>query len=293
MTDTVHWGTPEKSLIGFQQLERLTDPKHFETTTPRPDKLEDFASVIENLIVPRLVMAHAPSQSQSEIRERHHPQHDDVLEFAELTTREDPALATAYVQRLLDKGMLIEDLFLKVMAPAARYLGERWVHDTCSFVEVTLGVARMHRLLREFNGVPDHLWSSAGVGHSALLLPTPGEQHTFGLRLVQEFMLREGWSVINHPVENERALRKLMKAHYFDVAGLSLSGETLIDNLVSAIRLIRAESRNPHIKIIVGGQIFTERPELLKLSGADATATDAPTAVKLANNWVSHHVVMR
>jgi MerR family transcriptional regulator, light-induced transcriptional regulator len=291
MTDTVRWGTTEQPHHGFQQLERLTDPESYISERPQPERLEDFASVIENLIVPRLLMVHAQSNPARPKDIPVRPPQEIVVEFANLTTREDPELAAAFVQRLLDEGMEIEDIFLKVMAPAARYLGECWVHDSCSFVEVTLGVARMHRLLRQFNGVPEHLWSSAGVGHNALLLPTPGEQHTFGLRLVQEFMLREGWSVINHPVEKLKDLRKVLRTQHFDVAGLSLSGETLIDNLTSAIRLIRAESLNPDIKVIVGGQIFTERPELLKQSGADATAADAPSAVRLANAWASYHML--
>jgi MerR family transcriptional regulator, light-induced transcriptional regulator len=291
MTDTVRWGTTEAPHLGFQQLERLASPDNYIAKPPQPEKLEDFASVIENLIVPRLLMAHTRPAAEIQPKASARPQMDDIIEFADLTTQEDPALASAFVQRQLDDGMLIEDVFLKVMAPAARYLGERWVHDTCSFVEVTLGVARMHRLLREFNGVPEHLWSSAGVGHTALLLPTPGEQHTFGLRLVQEFMLREGWSVINHPVEKVHDLKKVLQTQHFDIAGLSLSGETLLDSLTSAIRMIRKESINPSIKVIVGGHIFIERPELLKLCGADATSEDAPSAVRLANNWVSHHMM--
>jgi MerR family transcriptional regulator, light-induced transcriptional regulator len=291
MTDTEGWGNTEEPHVGFRQLERLADPQNYSSDTPRPEKLEDFASVIENLIVPRLLMVHARNEAKKARELAVRPQQEIVVEFANLTTKEDPSLATEYVQRLIDDGILIEDIFLKVMAPAARYLGEQWVHDSCSFVEVTLGVARMHRLLREFNGVPAHLWSSAGEGHNALLLPTPGEQHTFGLRLVQEFMMREGWAVVNHPVEKLGDLKKVLQSQYFDVAGLSLSGETLIDNLTSAIRLIRTVSLNSEIKVIVGGNIFTERPELLKQCGADATAGDAPGAVRLANQWISHQLL--
>ena len=28
-----------------------------------------------------------------------------------------------------------------------------------------------------------------------MLVPAPGEQHTFGLRVVEEFLLRDGWEV--------------------------------------------------------------------------------------------------
>jgi MerR family transcriptional regulator, light-induced transcriptional regulator len=289
MTDAVRWGTADKPFIGFERLRALAEQRDVLPNVTKPERLEDLASVIETIIVPRLLMAHSiAAKPMTTLLETH--REDVVIEFANLTTQDDPALATSFVQRLLDDGMVIEDVFMSVLAPAARYLGERWVNDTCSFVEVTLGVARMHRVLREFNGVPKHLWSRTGEGHNALLLPVPGEQHTFGLRLVEEFLLRESWSVRNHPVEKIEDLAPELEQTRYDVVGLSLSGETFIETLRETIAFIRRKSMNADTRIIVGGQIFAEKPGLVELCGADACAVDAPSAVRLANNWIARQM---
>jgi MerR family transcriptional regulator, light-induced transcriptional regulator len=120
-----------------------------------------------------------------------------------------------------------------------------------------------------------------------LLLPAPGEQHTFGLRLVQEFLMRDSWNVVNRPCKDFVDLVALLKAEHFDVVGLSLSGETLIDTLMSCIAVIRSSSKNRRVHIIVGGQLFSERPELIKTCGADSYAADAPSTVRVVNGWAS------
>jgi methanogenic corrinoid protein MtbC1 len=251
---------------------------------PSEGHLHEFASVIENVIVPRLLMSHIHS---NKVLARKKAALDEigVQDFIDLTMDQEPDAAIEFVQGLLDDGIAFQDILLRLMAPAARELGERWVHDSASFVEVTLGVARMHRILREFDGIPGHMWSQGGAGRHALLLPVPGENHTFGLRLVQEFLLRESWRVSDHPVQRVEEIARLVADQSFDVVGLSLSGETLIDSLRFAISSIRSHSRNPSTKIIIGGHIFVERPELVSTMGADAYAPDAPSTVSLVNRW--------
>ena len=58
-----------------------------------------------------------------------------------------------------------------------------------------------------------------------------------------------------------------------------MASDGRIDALARAIREIRRASRNPKIGVLVGGQAFTEQPELTALVGADATATDGQQAV--------------
>jgi methanogenic corrinoid protein MtbC1 len=270
---------------GLERLRPFTEPMAAALSSPNETHLEEFASVIENVIVPRLLMLHSKSSEKAQARAQ--LDQGGVRDFIALTMDEKPDAAINFVQQLLDDGVPFQDILLQLMAPAARELGERWTHDSSSFVEVTLGVARMHRILREFDGVPAHMWSNAGAGRHILLMPTPGEQHTFGLRLVQEFLLRESWQVSNHPVEKVGEIAKVVARDHYDVIGLSLSGETLIESIGLAIKKIRSRSLNPLIKVIVGGHIFVERPELLKMLDVDGYAPDAPSAVALVNQWAS------
>jgi MerR family transcriptional regulator, light-induced transcriptional regulator len=284
MTNNIEWDPQTTFDIGLERIRTFTDPLSPAVANPNETHLQEFAAVIENIIVPRLLMTHAIDQKPS-LPDPETLQRLAVSEFIDLTIHEDPELAINFVQREMNSGVTFENILLNLLAPAARGLGERWDQDLCTFVEVTLGVARMHRMLREFNGIPDHLWSQNGFGRKILLLPAPGEQHTFGLRLVQEFLMRDSWTVVNRPCKDFDELDAMLKVENFDVIGLSLSGETLIDTLMSCIAHIRSKSKNRRVQIIVGGQLFYERPELINTCGADGYAADAPSTVRVVNEW--------
>lgn len=284
MSSDLHWSSNTQFDTTIDRIKTFSRPLSPANSGQGAGHLQEFASVIENVIVPRLLMGHVQNKPERKPEIIHE---SAVSDFIKLTMNEDPDMATGYVRNMLESGVSFQNVLLKLLAPAARELGARWEHDTTSFLEVTLGVARMHRILREFDGVPASMWSQAGAGHHGMLLPTPGEHHTFGLRLVQEFLLRESWSVTNCLIEQEVELEKLVANQYFCFAGLSLSGETLIDSLMSAIRTIRKKSKNRSIKIIVGGHLFAERPELVKRCGADACGSDALSSVEIVNSWAS------
>jgi len=272
----------------LERLRSFTQPLSPVVEAPPESHLNEFAAVIENVIVPRLLISFSHASISMQPRRRKLSS-IGVGEFIELALHEESDAAIDFVQQLLDEGNLFQDILLQLMAPAARELGERWVQDSASFVEVALGVARMHRILREFDGVPEHMWSQAGAGRHELA--QPGEQHTFGLRLVQEFLLRESWTVSNCPMPEVAGIARLVAGEAFDVVGLSLSGETLIDTLRSAIESVRLNSRNPRIKIIIGGHIFVVRPELVDSLGADAYAPDAASTVTVVNRWAGELMV--
>jgi MerR family transcriptional regulator, light-induced transcriptional regulator len=285
MTNSSGWSTTEYGGGELDQLERLSDPIRYERSTEnRALRLEDLAATIENVIVPRLLMNHEP------IRETWTPVGLDAPQievFADIAMRHEPAAAGEYVQSLLDEGIGFDRILLELIAPAARHLGEMWENDTCSFADVTIGVSRMHRILRDFRGVPDRLWSQAGLGHRALLLPVPGEQHTLGLRIVEEFLLREGWTVDSHPNVCDEDVSKFVADEHYEFVGLSLSNEALVESMYTTIGALRGASQNRHLHVMVGGVIFSEKPELVAKCGADAYAADAAGAVQQANCWAA------
>ena len=302
MSSELHWAHRDRYDLGIERIKTFTEPLAPVVAKPTETHLQEFADVIENVIVPRLLMSHVQSavqlksgadrQKAKAEKEKISVRNVGVTDFVAQTMQDDPDCAINYVRHLLEKGVTFQDVLLELMAPAARILGEQWEQDKTSFVEVALGVARMHRILREFDGVPAHLWSKTGDGMHALLLPTPGESHTFGLRLVQEFLLRESWSVTNKPVSDTKQLALLVGNEHFDIVGLSLSGETLIEPFLAAIRVIRSESLNKRVKIIVGGHLFVERPELVATCGSDAYAVDAPATVRIVNGWARQLAVV-
>ena len=120
-----------------------------------------------------------------------------------------------------------------------------------------------------------------------LLVPAPGEQHTFGLAMVATFFRRAGWTVWSEPLACSNDLVGIVRNEWFSVVGFSLSCASRMEALATHIRRVRRASRNPAVGILVGGQVFLERPELVVLVGADATAVDGRQATLQAENLVA------
>jgi methanogenic corrinoid protein MtbC1 len=129
---------------------------------------------------------------------------------------------------------------------------------------------------------------SEGVNRASdrtiLLMPTPGEQHTFGLGMVEKFFRRAGWNVAGGGQGPGVEFDRLLRRESFSVVGLSLSSSIKMASLVSTIRTIRKVSRNKSVCIMVGGPVFVDRPEMGVLVGADATASNGPAAVLVAQS---------
>jgi MerR family transcriptional regulator, light-induced transcriptional regulator len=244
---------------------------------------------IEQEIIPRLVLARrgAARTAPASAPDGTVPGTAEVLKFAGLVLTADAAAAHAYVTALRERGMPVETLYLDLLAPAARHLGDLWCADACDFTTVTVGLGRLQQVLHElspaFGGELEH----REHGRRALLVPVPGEQHTFGLLMVVEFFRRAGWDVWSGPRGSSYDLVRLVRSEWFAVVGLSVGSETRIDALSTGIRAIRRASVNRDIGILVGGPIFIAHPELVARVGADATAIDGGQAALQAENLLS------
>ena len=76
---------------------------------------------------------------------------------------------------------------------------------------------------------------------------------------------------------------QMLRHEWYAVVGFSVGSVVRLDALAEAIRKVRRLSRNRAIGVMVGGPVFLERPELVAMIGADATATDGRQAVLQAH----------
>jgi methanogenic corrinoid protein MtbC1 len=262
---------PDEAQLDFSQRARLT-------------------RTVETQVIPRLLMAHRGVQSPSSggmIGTDFSAIESSVItQFTELVRNSSEAQAFAFAEQLRKGGVSVEEVYLDLLAPTARELGDMWLNDRCSFAEVTMGLWRLQQLLRRLSPAFYSEVEQTLCGQSALLVPVPGEQHTFGLSMVAEFFRRAGWDTINCPVSTQDELLAMVNNQWFAIAGLSVAGESQLDGLTKAIHGIRRNSRNRHIGIMVGGPIFEEHPDLVHRVGADATAADAAGAPRRAGDLV-------
>lgn len=249
--------------------------------------LNELASTIESAIIPRLLLSHGFARPMNDISpgDTFTIDKDSIEAFVKLVFSQDNAEALDFIESLLARGTPVERVLLDLMAPAARLMGDMWSADLCSFVDVTLGLSRIQQMLRQLRGMSDGRRIAAENKGRALLLPAPGEQHTFGLRVVEEFLLRDGWEVRSNLRASHEEIVQLASEEHYDFVGFSISGERLLPALLSAIEKVRKVSRNRNLRIMVGGVMFTEHPEFVKQVDADAAIIDAHQAVAMANEW--------
>ncbi|MCC7055121.1 MAG: cobalamin B12-binding domain-containing protein [Gemmatimonadaceae bacterium] len=211
---------------------------------------------------------------------------DDVTAFVQASLSHDEEACPAIVSALIDTGASLERICLDLLAPAARILGVRWEEDEADFLEVTLGLGRMQRVVRDLGRrVAAETPMSADAGQ-ALLCGMPDEQHSLGLAMVAEFFVADGWGVtVGPPLGAEDILHEL-GAHWYDVLGLSVGVNERVPRVAELIRTVRATSLNADLAIMVGGRAFVDNPALVTQVGADASAADAAQGPLVARTLV-------
>ncbi|MCJ2024388.1 B12-binding domain-containing protein [Methylobacterium sp. J-067] len=238
-----------------------------------------LGQVVRAEIIPQLVLRHRDSPA-----ERAEPAGDfaegEVAAFTDLALAADDEPIVAAFTALMAAGHSTDRLFLDLLAPCAALLGRLWDEDLCDFIEVTTGVARLQRLVARFR-LGEGTASPDGR-RRLLLLGAPDEQHTLGVRVVEQFLRRAGWDVAIGLSASREEIAARVAAEWFGVVGLTLSSVTRVEPVAAIIRAVREASCNRAVGVMVGGPMFLRHPDLVHRVGADASAVDAATAVLLA-----------
>ena len=273
----------EAPIGGMLERLGLTGPPQGHPATRR-QRRKLIAQAFEAEILPRLKLGH---QAAPPPRPSAHPlaggnaaiAAPDLETMAGLVLRQDLAGSLALLETVRARGVPPARISLDLLAPTARHLGEMWENDLCTFTEVTLGLGVLRKLLGAVFGPLETEVPVRDAARRVLLASIASEQHSFGLGMVADFFRKAGWDVAAEAPGSAEALAAQTGQEWFAVAGLTLSTDEGIGPLALAIRAIRQASCNPIIGIMVGGPVFTARPELALLVGADLTAPDAEQAV--------------
>jgi methanogenic corrinoid protein MtbC1 len=256
-------------------------------TLPRARRAALLTRVVATEILPRLAMARRIAEGATiSATEVVVTTDDDAAELVRLLLSEDVRGAVAFIERLRLRGVPAEALYIGILSQAARDIGHLWEEDRCDFVQVTVSLGRLQQVARALSPSFQVTAVSRGEAYSVLLLPAQGDQHTYGLLILAEFFQRAGWHVDGGPASTIDPV-EMVRHTWYDVAGFSIGSKTLIEALARRIRQVRRASTNRHLGVMVGGPLFTDRPELVAMVGADAASADAPGAVQQAYGLVA------
>ena len=190
------------------------------------------------------------------------------------------------MQMIIDattQGLSVQDAYLNVLLPAQREVGRLWHLNELSISEehvVSYTTQRLMAILStQAQQKPDN-------GYTAIAGTVAGNVHDLGIRAIAYLLEFEGWRTIylGSDVPREE-LPKTLETYRADVVLLSLALTSQIPALTRAITEIRKHCSQP-VKIMVGGNAFSENPKLGKQIGADGHTKDAQDALALAEKLV-------
>jgi methanogenic corrinoid protein MtbC1 len=244
-------------------------------------------SVIESQIIPRLLDAHqgpallgvaAPDTPVVPAT----PQ--DMQDFATACMDVDSQAVFAQVDVLRGKGLSVQTIFLDVITPAARHLGDLWKEDQLDFTVVAQGLLRMHHAMRHLGYETHDGPQIAGDVRRIMLASAPGSQHILGLAMVSEFFRGDGWQVVVEISTTETALLNAVAHEWFDVVGLSVGLVEQLPHIPRLIASLKKASRNPHTFVVLGGPALLDSSNHAMALGADGISVNAAEAVNLAGD---------
>lgn len=258
-----------------------------EVTVDLPDlRYAKLSKIVAEHVLPQLVALHAPAPAPVPALSQRSL---EIAELARLVMGPDGEEPANYVLKLKDEGVSLDDLHAELLEPTARLLGDLWNEDKADFVDVTIGVSRLQRLVHVFEGlgqIPDY-----DEKRRVLLAATPGEQHSLGSTIVQKFLRAGGWHVWTRASPDVAEAAEIVARQWFAVVGFSLGSDVHVPSLAEAIRQVRERSLNPRVGIMIGGSAVTRHPELVAQVGADGTAANGPAAVVLAKKLLAESLV--
>lgn len=268
----------------------LSDLRSSTPQTHDPNPATDLLQTIESAILPRLMLVHAgETVAPSPAADPHQTiSPDQVSHFVWLMTDQSVSAGQDFVDELIRQGVALEQIYLDLFAPAARRLGKFWEDDLRTFTDVTLGLCRLHELLRDNAMTPAHRQFFLGSGASTILLATACEdQHVFGVLMVAEFFRKDGWHVRCEPGAATDELARIVSRQNFDVIGLSIARSIAVNRLTDVVRNVRKASKNKNVKIMLGGALIERDDKIVQQVGADAACTDAALAPGAAESLLA------
>ncbi len=189
----------------------------------------------------------------------------------------DTKRAIGFVMDAASEGMSLATIYLEVLLPAEREIGRMWHGAEASVAEervVSETTRRLMAILSYENSPSDTM------GKTVLAAAVASNAHDIGIRAVADLFEVAGWRVIslgaNVPPADVASASKFFEA---DLVVLAATLTTQLKQLQATIEAIRGV-RGDAVKILVGGNVFSDAPELWKELGADAHASGVEEAVE-------------
>ena len=194
-----------------------------------------------------------------------------------LLTGDDQA-AIGFVRDARLGGMPADTLYHGLVAGAVEQVGLAWARDDIAMHDMLRTSHRVWQIMNDLRDVFVRI-SDRKPGQHAVFAPCPEECHMIGLTMTADDLRRRGWEIeLVSSDDHDGLIQQIEQRAPISVALGATSAEMTLPlaRLVVALR-----AHIPGVWVMIGGAIVTEEPDILALTGADATANSADEAERL------------
>jgi methanogenic corrinoid protein MtbC1 len=184
------------------------------------------------------------------------------------------------IASLMANGYDSRELFDYFIPAVSRRLGELWVRDEASFVDVTVGAGRLQALFRtQSDGSLGRIDRTIPLGETFLMVVPDFEDHSLGAFVAANQLRRHGvWVHLAIGLTREE-LADLLASRRFAALGMSAATAGTLAKVTLLIDYLRKRlDKIP--PIVVGGRAVTEREAAAERTGADFGVRTAREAVE-------------
>ena len=267
----------EKRAIGWHDLQKNLELLRDELTRDLDDR---DATLIRDYIGAALDAGPADSESFLTSTTR------EPLARACLTAllRADRRAAVEIINEAVSDGLSISDLYLQVFQPVHREIGRLWQNNEISVAEEHYCTASTQAMMAQFY---PQILATPRIGRKVVVACVGSELHEIGTRMVADFFEMAGWDGVyigaNTPTN---ALMELVCRERPQLVALGITMTYHLGTAAKVIERLRSDDRCKDVKIIVGGYVFQQHPELWRSLGVDGSAADAAHAVTIGHRLV-------
>jgi methanogenic corrinoid protein MtbC1/DNA-binding XRE family transcriptional regulator len=186
------------------------------------------------------------------------------------------------VEEGLKQGFGMFDIYLSILVPTQIDLGQAW-HDG------KVNVAQEHLAtqitLDQMDRLRSQIFPRSKLGFRVAVTTVEGDSHFIGARMVADFFLADGWDVdflgASTPGPD---LVELVRRRSVDLVAISITNSDSFPRLEWTVGSLATLANPP--KILLGGAVLGDTPDLAIKMGADAVAQNLTDAVLEARRLI-------
>ena len=245
---------------------------------------EDASLVTSYIEASLQTFEHEPPQSASFIQPGQ-PHAQLAQRYLDALLNHDRRSASQHITEAIAQGIDIKDLYLHVFQVCQFEIGRLWHLRKVSIPQEHFCTAVTQSLIAQMYPA---IFATPRRGRRAVVACVGGELHELGARMVADFLELDGWdSVYLGASTPSPGIAQTVMINNANLLCLSATMSFHVPLIAETIRLVRAQTPDLRIPIIVGGYPFRLAPELWITVGADGFAPDAEAAVALANRLLA------